>query len=204
MTSMRVSRLPLLLVGLAALFASVACGGGTRDSGTGKGQRITDPAKVPSSTPIQNPTLYQITGDEVILSGGQSAKITPTGTTLPATQTYVVRPGDVCGAIATQFGITVDELQKANRSMDCSTLRIGDPLKIPAKAAAPTVAGGATGSLTSNPTTRASGRTYTVRDRDTCADIAINQGVKTADLIAKNGLDAACQNLKIGQVLQIP
>ena len=204
MTSMLVSRLPLILVGLATLFAAAACGGGSGDSTTGKGQRITDPAKVPSSTPVQNPTLYQITGDQVILSGGQSAQITPTGSPPAATQNYAVKSGDVCGAIATQFGITVDELQKANRSMDCSALHIGDQLKIPAKAAVPTVAGGATGGLTSNPTTRASGRTYTVKSGDTCADIASNQGVKTADLIAKNGLDAACLNLKIGQALQIP
>lgn len=205
MTSMPISRLLLLVSGLAALLASVACGGGSDDSVAGKGQRVTDPAKVPSSTPVQNPTLYQITGDEVTLSGGQSAKITPTSATPSTAQNYVVRSGDLCGTIATQFGITVDELQKANRAMDCSVLRIGDQLKIPAKAAAPTVAGGATGGgLTSNPTTRPSGRTYTVKSGDTCADIASNQGVKTADLIAKNGLDANCLNLKIGQVLQIP
>mgnify|MGYP003895453481 CR=1 FL=1 len=198
------SRLPLLVLGLTALVAAAACGGGSEGSNTGKGQRITDPAKVPSSTPIQNPTLYQITGDEVILSGGQSAKITPTSATPAAVQNYVVKSGDVCGTIATQFGITVEELQKANRAMDCSVLRIADQLKIPAKAAAPTVVGGATGGLTSNPTTRASGRSYTVKSGDTCADIAGNQGVKTADLIAKNGLDANCPNLKIGQVLQIP
>lgn len=201
---MPTARLSLLLVGFASLIASAACGGGGGDTSAGKGQRITDPAKVPSSTPVQNPTLYQITGDEVILSGGQSAKITPTGSTPAATQTYVVKSGDLCGTIATQFGITVDELQKANRAMDCSVLRIGDQLKIPAKTATPTVAGGATGGLTSNPTTKPSGRSYTVKSGDTCADIAANQGVKTADLIAKNGLDANCLNLKIGQILQIP
>ena len=48
------------------------------------------------------------------------------------------------------------------------------------------------------------GAVYTVKQGDTCADIASNQGVKTADLIAKNGLDANCLNLKIGQILQIP
>lgn len=204
MTSMPTARLPLLLFGLGSLFAAVACGGGSGDSTAGKSQRITDPAKVPSSTPAQNPTLYQITGDQVILSGGQSAKITPTGPTPATAQTHVVKSGDLCGTIAALYGITVDDLQKANRTMECSALRIGDQLKIPAKAAVPTAAGGATGGLTSNPTVKPSGRTYTVKQGDTCADIASNQGVKTADLIAKNGLDANCLNLKIGQILQIP
>ena len=204
MTAMLPMRLPLLLLSVATLFAAGACGGGSGDGGAANGQRITDPAKVPSSTPVQNPTLYQITGDEVILSGGQSAKITPTGSTPTTAKTHVVKAGDLCGTIATQFGITVDELQKANRAMDCSVLRIGDQLKIPAKTAAPTVAGGSTGGLTSNPTTKPSGRTHTVKQGDTCADIATNQGVKTADLIAKNALDANCLNLKIGQILQIP
>lgn len=203
MTAMLPMRLPLLLFSVTALFALGACGG-SGDSGTVSGQRITDPAKVPSSTPVQNPTLYQITGDEVILSGGQSAKITPTGSTPTTAQTHVVKAGDLCGTIATLYGITVDDLQKANRAMDCSVLRIGDQLKIPAKTAVPTVAGGSTGGLTSNPTTKPSGRTHTVKQGDTCADIATNQGVKTADLIAKNGLDANCLNLKIGQILQIP
>ena len=204
MTTMPTTRLPMILLGLFVLASVGACGGGGDDGGPGKGQRITDPAKVPSSTPVQNPTLYQITGDQVILSGGQSAKITPTGSsTATAGQNYVVKNGDLCGSIATQFGITLDELQKANRAMDCSALHIGDQLKIPGKSAAPTAAAGA-GGLTTNPTTKPSGRTYTVKQGDTCADIASNQGVKTPDLIAKNGLDASCQNLKIGQVLQIP
>ncbi len=204
MTSMLNARFPLLLVGVIALLAAGACGGGGDDGSTTKGQRVTDPAKVPSSTPVQNPTLYQITGDQVILSGGQSAKITPTGsTTTTAGQNYVVKNGDLCGSIATQFGITLDELQKGNRTMDCSALHIGDQLKIPGKTAAPTATAG-TGGLTTNPTAKPSGRTYTVKQGDTCADIASNQGVKSADLITKNGLDSNCLNLKIGQVLQIP
>ena len=196
--------IPLLvtLVGALAFASSVACGG---DDGkdTGKGDRITDPAKVPSSTPMQNPTLFQITGDEVTLSGGASTKVAPTGGTPAAASTYTVVSGDVCGAIASKFGVPLDELLKLNRNIDCNTLHIGDQLKIPPKAPTPTPVPG-TGGLTSNPTAKPSGKSYIVKSGDTCSDIAGSYGIKTADLIAKNNLDANCQNLKIGQTLQIP
>jgi LysM repeat protein len=191
-----------LLVGAVLFGAFAACGGDGTDKDAGKGTRITDPAKVPSSTPIQNPVLYQITGDEVTLSGGPSAKITPTGGTPTSSTTHTVVSGDLCSTIAARYGITLDELLKANRNTDCAKLQIGDQLKIPAKAGTTPAPGGGTGGA--SPTPRASGKTYTVKQGDTCADIAGSYGVKTADLIAKNGLDASCTNLKIGQVLQIP
>lgn len=193
----------LVFAGAAALAASAACGGGGGDTGAGKGARITDPARVPSSTPVQNATLFQITGDEVTLSGGATAKVTPTGGTPAASTTYTVVSGDLCGAIASKFGVTLDELLKANRSIDCARLQIGDQLKIPPKAATPAANLG-TGGAGSGPTPKPSGKTYVVKSGDTCADIAGSYGVKTADLIAKNGLDAGCLNLKIGQTLQIP
>ena len=198
-----VSRLVLMVAAAAAFTAAVACGGGGDDEDTGKRDRITDPAKVPSATPMQNPTLFQITGDEVTLSGGATTRVTPTGSTPTTASTHTVVSGDLCGTIATRFGVSLDELLKANRSIDCASLRIGDQIKIPPKAATPTPVTGTTG-LTGNPTTKPSGKTYTVKGGDTCADIAGSYGVKTADLIAKNSLDPNCQNLKIGQTLQIP
>ena len=64
----------LFATGLVA-FVAGACGGGGDDGAQGGGTRITDPAKVASSTPIQNPLLYQIKGDTVSTSGGATATV---------------------------------------------------------------------------------------------------------------------------------
>lgn len=191
---------PLLgLVVLAGLLA--ACGGGGDDSTSGNGTRITDPARVSTATPMQNPTLFKISGSEVRIEGGPSANVSPPAGTATAATKYKVKAGDLCGTIAAANNITVDALLKANRTIDagCTNLHEGDLLTIPA-AAAPTAV---TGGLTSNPTVKASGKTYPVKSGDTCSSIAASYGVKVADLIALNGLDSAC-SLDIGKVLKIP
>lgn len=186
----------------AALLA--ACGGGaTKDAGNG--QRITDPARVPSSTPIQNPVLYTIRNDgRVDSSGGPPTTVSPNGTqTVSPAKTYVVKSGDTCGAIASQNGVTLDDLKKANRTIDagCTNIHAGDTLKIPATVATP-----ASGTVTTgdNPTAKPSGKTYTVASGDSCSTIAASFGVPVAQLISLNGIDADCKNLKIGQVIKIP
>ena len=53
-------------------------------------------------------------------------------------QTYTVKSGDNLTKIATQFGITVKALRAAN-SLRTDSIKVGQKLKIPAKAAAPVV-----------------------------------------------------------------
>ena len=188
---------------LAALTA--ACGGGTAGTDAGNGQRITDPARVPSSTPVQNPVLYQIRNDgRVDSSGGPPATVSPNGTqTASPAKTYVVKAGDTCGAIASANGVTLDELKKANRTIDdgCTNIHAGDTLKIPATVATPT-----SGTVTTNGnnTTKPSGKSYIVASGDSCSSIAASYGVPVAQLISLNGIDSDCKNLKIGQVVKIP
>lgn len=201
------SRMPrgpvLALFGGFTLLAAVlaGCGGGGGDSSSGNGTRITDPARVSTATPMQNPTLFKISGSEVRIEGGPSANVSPPAGTATAATKYKVKAGDLCGAIAAANNITVDALLKANRTIDagCTNLHEGDLLTIPAAAAATAVTGG----LTSNPTVKASGKTYTVKSGDTCSSVAASYGVKVADLIALNGLNSAC-SLDIGRVLKIP
>jgi LysM repeat protein len=185
-------------VALAMLLAG--CGGGG-DSSTGNGTRITDPARVPSATPMQNPTLFKISGSEVRIEGGPSANVSPPAGTATAATKYKVKAGDLCGTIAAANNITLDALLKANRTIDagCTNLHEGDLLTIPA-AATPTAV---TRGLTSNPTVKASGKTYTVKSGDTCSSVAASYGVKVADLITLNALDSAC-SLDVGKVLKIP
>jgi LysM repeat protein len=64
----------------------------------------------------------------------------PPGTTplptAPPYPTYVVVAGDSCLGIALQFGLTVDELMKANGIPDCNFLLIGRSLLIPPRSTA--------------------------------------------------------------------
>ncbi|MEO8539881.1 MAG: LysM peptidoglycan-binding domain-containing protein [bacterium] len=194
---------PALILGLAlpvALFA-VACGGG--GPAEKSGERITDPARVPSSTPIQNPTLYKIQGNEVLISGGPTGQITPVAQATAASSDYVIKAGDFCSTIATANKISVEDLQKANRNADCNNLRIGDHLKIPS-AAVPTAT---KGTLTGNPTARpgTGSKSYTVQPGDTCAAIAAAQGVTLQALLAANSsINSTCSNLNAGVTITIP
>jgi LysM repeat protein len=201
MTGMLRSLGPVILgapVALAVLLAG--CGGGG-DSSTGNGARITDPARVSTATPMQNPTLFKISGSEVRIEGGPSANVSPPAGTATAGKTYKVKAGDNCGSIASANNVSLDDLLKANRTIDpgCTNLHEGDSLKIPAPATPTAVTGG----LTSNPTVKASGKTYTVKSGDTCSSVAASYGVKVADLITLNALDSAC-SLDVGKVLKIP
>jgi LysM repeat protein len=198
----------LFAAALAAL-ALVACGGGGGGDG-GQGERVTDPAEVPSSTPISNgaPQKYEIHQDGgVVISGGPAVTSTlpPSGTPAGGPGTYAVQSGDTCGSIAEAHGITADALIAANRAVvneGCTNLVPGDELKIPGRAATATPR--PNGGATPQPTARSGGDTYTVESGDTCSDIAASFGVSVEDLIEVNDLSADCTDLEIGQVLQIP
>ena len=195
---------PALLFAIALIAASFAfaCGGG--DGSEKPGERVTDPARVPSSTPIQNPTLYKIQGNEVVISGGASSQITPVASPTVSTTEYTIKSGDFCSSIAATYTISVEELQKANRQMDCIALRFGDKIKIPLPAAATPTKGTLTGNATVRPGT-GGGKTYTVQPGDTCGSIASANGITLdAFLAANKSINAACSNLSAGATVTIP
>ncbi len=209
----RVNRAAAVLflgVAVGALSVVVACGGGGEPEEPG--ERITDPARVASSTPIQNPDLFQIKGNEVILAGGPSSAITPSGAATAAPSSdYEIKSGDTCGAIATANNVTLEALQAANRSINCGNLSIGDKLKIPSAATPTPTRGAVGGAVGGNPTARpgtatgGTAKTYTVKAGDTCGAIASANGVTLpAFLAANSAIDADCTNLKDGQVVNIP
>jgi LysM repeat protein len=199
---------PAVIFGfLLVASATAACGGG-EDPET-PGDRVTDPARVPSSTPIQNATLFKIQGNEVQITGGSSSQITPVAATTPTSTDYVVKSGDLCSTIAVANKISLDELQKANRSIDCNALKIGDKLKIPGAAAATPTRAALTGNPTQRPrataTPGASGKTYTVLAGDTCAGIVASKGTTIAAFLAANpSINPECSNLSVGQVVTLP
>lgn len=181
----------------------IACGGGGESEQPG--ERITDPARVASSTPIQNPTLFKIQGNEVILTGGTSGQITPVAAITPAATDYIIKQGDFCSTIAADNRLTLDEFMKANRNVDCNALKIGDKVKIPSSAAPTPTRGSLTGNPTTRPGTTGGGGSYIVAAGDTCAGIAAAKGVTLAAFMAANGtINSTCSNLKAGQVVTIP
>jgi len=102
---------------------------------------------------------------------------------------FTVQAGDTCAIIAAQFGITIVQLEAANPSINsgCTNLAIGEVLCIPAAAVCP------------------SGVFFIVQSGDVCTEIAIDLGVTVAALQASNPqIDAACDNLFVGEQLCVP
>jgi LysM repeat protein len=195
--------LPFALAAALAVVAGAACGGG--DDGPQQGA-ITDPATVPTVVSISQgtPVRYQIK-DGVISTSGGSATLNTGGAATPAAgaRTHTIASGEYCSTIAEKYGVTVDAIIKANRGInaDCTNLRPGDVIRIPV--VTPVGGSGGTGGAATR-TPAAGGKTYVVQAGDTCSDIADAHGVDVKQLIALNGLSAACDDLDIGQVLRLP
>jgi LysM repeat protein len=190
----------MVLLSLPLVVLLGACRGGGDDEGAGKGQRVVDPGKVATSTPIQNATLYHIQGDLVSTSGGSSTP--PAGSTSTGNaRNHTVASGDTCGTIASKYNTTVDELKRVNRGINeaCSNLVIGDILRLPG---VPTPAPGSNATATARGATGSS-KEYVVKSGDTCGAIAGSFGVTVANIILANGLDQNC-TLKAGQTVRIP
>lgn len=99
---------------------------------------------------------------------------------------YTVKSGDSLWAIAKRYGITVDELKRAN-NLTSNTLSIGQKLTIPSKE---TVTPSQDYTL------------YTVKSGDNLYSIARRYGLTMNELMEYNNLGTTL--LSIGQVLKIP
>ncbi len=98
----------LPLPGLAALIFLLAalltaCGG-------------SNPFDLPTATPT---------------STANDATATPSPTATPLRVLYVVQAGDTLGAIAGNFGVTLEVLMQANNIVDADSIQVGDVLTIP-------------------------------------------------------------------------
>lgn len=205
-----------LVAAVAALgVATAACGGGGGGGSETPGSRITDPALVPSSTPVvpliscenENDSAgvcYKITGEQVEIRG-TVATVQPGGATVTTgSGTYTVQAGDLCVTIADQFGITTEELMAANRTInaDCTNLHEGDVLIIPGQPAATTTAAP---NATATRTPGGSGGMHTVGSGESCESIAAETGTTAQAIIAANPeINATCTNLQPDQVIVIP
>jgi LysM repeat protein len=109
---------PSSIVTLLLLLSLTTACGGTGDLGDPV-NLVTTPVPSPTTPPEALPTLPPVT--------------------------YTVKPGDTLSGIADLFGITVDELVRANNIADPNSLQVGQVLIIPGRA--PTVAPAITPSI---------------------------------------------------------
>lgn len=148
-------------------------------------------------------TIY--VGQKLFIPADQPSQTT-TAPPAPTTKTYQVAAGDTLFQIAKKFGITVDDLKKAN-GLKTDTLSIGQILIIPADQSAPSAPAPAPTPppvVTEPPptTTQPETKRYTVAAGDTLFLIAKRFGTTVDDLKKANGLTS--DMLSIGQILIIP
>jgi len=131
----------------------------------------------------------------------------------PGTTTHQVQPGETLVKIASDYGVSVAELEKANSITDPKKIQIGTTLNIPAGASAPakatTPAATAPASAEAAAASPAessvadSGKVYTVAKGDNPWKIAKKLKVPYADLLSLNGITDP-RKLQIGQKLKVP
>ena len=134
--------------------------------------------------------------------------VTPTitGTPLPSPTplVYVVKNGDLCGAIAFAFHVSVQSIVLGNPELpaDCGNLVVGQKLNIPQPT--PTATPPPTSTLTGAEATNAAcpKADYTVQSNDTLGAIAANYAVPKEAIAKYNGL--VNDFVRIGQKLVIP
>ncbi len=126
--------------------------------------------------------------DPDVLMSGQELKIPgELPVEMGGMSTYTVQRGDTLSGIAARFAVSQAELMKANNIVDPDQLALGQQLRIPGGAVAPT----------------APSQTYTVRSGDTLFAIATRFGVTMAALQAANNITNP-NAIYAGQVLKIP
>ncbi len=122
-----------------------------------------------------------------------SAVVAPVAAPVAASATHTVAKGDSLWTIAKKYGITTAELSAANKLAPSATLRLGQQLAVPARAAATSAVAGATSDAAN---------TYAVKPGDTLGAVARKHGTTAAALRTANNLSG--DNLRVGQKLVIP
>jgi LysM repeat protein len=128
---------------------------------------------------IANPNVI-IAGTTLKIPGGSGGG----GGTSPSSATHTVRSGDTLAGIAARYGTTVGALASANGISNPNLIVVGRSLQILGTARPSTTGSPSTGSGG----TQLPGQRHTVQRGDTIAGIAGRYGIRTADLIAWNGL----------------
>ncbi|MGI6367268.1 MAG: LysM peptidoglycan-binding domain-containing protein [Anaerolineae bacterium] len=178
--------------------------GETSGAGTASGQ-----GEVEAFAPQEDPGAQEPAPSEVPSEEAEPATLEPTPEPTPeappaATEepqpagplTYTVVAGDVLGRIAVRYGLSVEDLARANGISPSAVLRIGDVLTIPTPV--PTA-----GAASEAETTTVERLVHVVAAGDTLGALAVRYGVDAAAIAAANNISAG-SILSLGQELVIP
>ena len=118
---------------------------------------------------------------------------------------HVVAPGETLSSIASQDGLTVDQLAAANGISPSSELVAGSTVQIPPQGSSATAAPDAnTGwTTTAAPASPSEDGSYVVQPGDTLSAIAARAGVTVDQLAALNGLNPNAYLIS-GTAIQLP
>ncbi|MEO1268074.1 MAG: LysM peptidoglycan-binding domain-containing protein [Myxococcota bacterium] len=157
----------------------------------------------PAATPEQL-EASSVTGDSTsgtTTETSPSPTESPTPTTRPQLQsdaTYTVKAGDSLWSIATENGMTVDELRSLN-SLTSNVIHPGQELRLGGEATTSPVT--PTENTTAPVATLPEDSTYTVKAGDSLWRIATEHGMTVAELRALNGIGGSV--IHPGQVLKV-
>ncbi len=118
------------------IFLITGCGSGEEPLPTVAAPADTQLRELPTPTPPLPPTWTPApitSGQHIPGVGSQPVAATPGSPVVPGENqtTYTVQRGDTLGEIATQFGVTLDDLVKANNIADINRIEVGTVLIIP-------------------------------------------------------------------------
>jgi LysM repeat protein len=183
------------------------------DPSAGDGGQTSDPSNGAGGGSAQpNPPANQATA---AATPGASATPAAAPATAGSAKTHEMQPGETLTKVASEYGVSITDLEKANNITDPKKIRAGTVLNIPEGGAAPavpqpapataaaTTATEAAASPAAASTVRDSGQVYTVAKGDNPWKIAKKLKVPYTELMELNG-NPDPKKLQIGQKLKVP
>ncbi|MHA7263889.1 LysM peptidoglycan-binding domain-containing protein [Arthrobacter sp. TMN-37] len=148
-------------------------------------------------------------GQKIIVGGAPAGRPAPAPAPAPVKPapaapagSYVVKPGDTLGAIASRHGVSLQSLLSANRLSMNSVIHPGQKLVLGGNPAAPAGPAAPPAAPPSAPPAAPAG-SYTIKAGDTLGAIASRHGVSLAALLQANNLQASTM-IYPGKKLTIP
>jgi len=165
-------------------------------------------AAVPSAATPLAPPATSASSAPVVHAAIPSPAPATIASAAPASTEYVVQRGDTLEKIATQTGVTQQQLIAFNGIRNKHQLDVGQTLKLSAPAAAPPESAAPAPTTPETATAGAASPSpapaeYVVRRGDTLEKIAALTGVAQSELIALNGIRNR-HRLDVGQTLKLP